>query len=151
MTLVTVSIFDCIDRFKKHCVKSKSWKVYEGADLIQVKNKFHKFVWIQNLRPLTFESMIRNPLCAVAEGVLYRTKSISFMAFVVPQPPSAEILKFFREEPSIQRWVALYDLSRVFGSEPVCAKLNMTKSPVFNEFERYLDKCYDIKFEQCPL
>ena len=54
MTLVTVSIFDCIDRFKKHCVKSKSWKVYEGADLIQVKNKFHKFVWSTGSGPYLF-------------------------------------------------------------------------------------------------
>jgi hypothetical protein len=147
MTLVGIGIFDCIERFKKYCLRSRNWKVYEGADLIQVKNKIHKLVWAQQLRPLTFESMIRNPLCSVSEGVLYRIERVSFMAFVVPQPPSAGVLKFFEEEPSIQRWVALYDLSRFFSSAPICAKFNETKSPVFNEFERFLSDCYNTKFE----
>lgn len=147
MTLTGISLFDCIEKFKKHCFHSKNWKVYEGADLIRVKNKFHKFVWTQHLRPSTFESMIRNPLCAIAEGVLYKNKSISFMAFVVPQPPSAEILKFFEEEPNIQKWIALYDLSCIFGNDPICAKLNKTKSPVFHEFESFLTSHYDVKFE----
>lgn len=147
MTLVEINIWGCIDEFKKHCHESKNWKVYEGEDLIQVKNKFHKFVWIRQIQPFTFESMIMNPLCAIRDGVSYRTERISFMAWVVPHPPAPAVLRFFEEEPNIQRWIALYDLSRVFRSEPICAKLNKTRSPVFNEFERFLRNSYDVKFE----
>jgi hypothetical protein len=139
-------IFDCVERFKKYCLQSRNWKVYEGADLIRAKNRFHRFVWARQLRPLTFENMVRNPLCAVTEGVLYRIERVSFMAFVVLQPSSG-VLKFFEEEPSIQRWVALYDLSRFFRSKPICVKLNETKSPVFSEFERFLSEHYNMEFE----
>ena len=96
---------------------------------------------------VTGEWMSAEMIADIAKRYPFRTVSISFMAFVVSQPPSAEILKFFEEEPDIQRWVALYDFSRAFGSEPVCAKLNMTKSRVFNELEKYLGKYHGIKFE----
>ena len=147
MTLVTISIWDYIDKFKNHCYKSKNWKVYEGEDLIQVKNKFHKFVWIQHVRPFTFESMITNPLCAIREGVSYRTVRISFMAWVLPQPPAAAVLRLFEENPDISKWVALYDLSRISKDLPACSKLNETKSVVFQEFERFLSNCYGIELE----
>jgi len=60
------------------------------------------------------------------------------MAWVLPQPPAAAVLRLFEENPDISKWVALYDLSRISRDLPACSKLNETKSVVFQEFERFL-------------
>ena len=165
MTLVEIKPRDIIQSFKEYCNKLKSWQTYEGEDLVQVKNTFHQLIWIQNLLPETFKSVVMNPSCTIqsnlgafepfdyVDGYVskkcpFRTVRISFMAWVLPKQPSIAILQFFERKPQIQKWVALYDLSRFFRSEPICAKLNKTKSPVFDEFESFLISCYGAKFEQ---
>ena len=164
MTLIEIKPRDIIQSFKEYCNKLKSWQTYESEDLVQVKNSFHQLIWIQNLLPETFKSVVMNPSCTIQSNLVnlgpfdyiereipkrcqYRTVRISFMAWVLPKQPSIGILEFFERKSQIQKWVALYDLSRFFRSEPICAKLNKTKSPVFEEFERFLFNCYGTKFE----
>ena len=173
MSLVQIKIWDCIDKFKEYCGKSKGWKVYDCEDLIQVENSFHKFIWVRNLQPATFtsvvmnpscaiqsspnfapfdyidtfKSVVMNPSCAIGEGVSYRMVRISFMAWILPETPSACILRLFEEMPILLRRVALYDLSRVFRGEPTCVKLNETKSVVLQEFEQFLSAYYGIKLD----
>ena len=164
MTLVEIKPRDIIQSFEEYCNKSKSWQTYESEDLVQVKNSFHKLIWIHNLLPETFKSVVMNPSCTIqsspkffepfgyVDGYVpkkcpFRTVRISFMAWVLPKQPSIAILEFFERKPQIQKRVALYDLSRFCRSESICAKLNKTKSPVFEEFERFLVNCYGTKFE----
>lgn len=164
MTLVEIKPRNIIDRFNEYCNKLKGWQTYESEDLVQVKNSFHKLIWIQNLMPETFMSVVMDPSCTIQSSIEnlapfdyvepdiskkcpYRTVRISFMAWVLPKQPSIAILQFFEKKPQIQKRVALYDLSRFFRSEPICAKLNKTKSPVFDEFERFLFNRYGTKFE----
>ena len=164
MTLVETKPRDIIDRFNEYCNKLKGWQTYEGEDLVQVKNSFHKLIWIQNLLPETFKSVVMNPSCTIQSSLEafetfdyvdadtskkcpFRTVRISFMAWVLPKQPSIAILEFFERKPQIQKRVALYDLSHFCRSESICAKLNKTKSPVFEEFERFLFNCYGTKFE----
>ncbi len=164
MTLVEIKPREIIDRFNEYCNKLKGWQTYGSEDLVQVKNSFHKFIWIQNLLPETFKSVVMDPSCTIQSSIENlapfdyvdtdthkkcpdKRVRISFMAWVLPKQPSIAILQFFEKKPQIQRRVALYDLSRFFRSEPICAKLNKTKSPVFDEFERFLFNCYGTKFE----
>jgi len=164
LTLVEINPRDIIDRFNEYCNKLKGWQTYEGEDLVQVKNSFHKLIWIHDLMTETFKSVVMNPSCTIqssleafepfdyVDGYVskkcpFRTVRISFMAWVLPKQPSIAILEFFERKPQIQKRVALYDLSRFCRSESICAKLNKTKSPVFEEFERFLFNCYGTKFE----
>ena len=164
MTLVEIKPRDIIQSFKEYCNKLKDWQTYESEDLVQVKNSFHQLIWIHDLLPETFKSVIMNPSCTIqssleafepfdyVDGYIFkkcpfRTVRISFMAWVLPEQPSIAILEFFERNPQIQKRVALYDLSRFGRSESICAKLNKTKSPVFEEFERFLFNCYGAKFE----
>lgn len=147
MTLAAIKISKCIDRFKEHCHKSKGWTVYEGEDLVQVGNSYHKFVWVRSVQPATFQSIVMNPMSVINQGVTYRIVKISFIAWVLPETPSAAILGLFEENPTFLKWVALYDLSRIFRDLPTCSKLNETKSVVFQEFERFLSNCYGIELE----
>ena len=164
MTLVEIKPRDIIQSFEEYCNKLKGWQTYEGEDLVQVKNSFHKLIWIHDLMTETFKSVVMNPSCTIQSSLEafepfdyvngyvskkcpFRTVRISFMAWVLPKQPSIAILQFLERNPQIKKWVALYDLSRFFRSEPICAKLNKTKSPVFEEFERFLFNCYGTKFE----
>ena len=147
MALEAIKISKCIDRFKEYCHKSKKWTVYEGEDLVQVGNSYHKFAWVRSVQPTTFQSIVMNPISAIRQGVMYRIVKISFMAWVLPETPSATILELFEENPTFLKWVALYDFGRISGDLPCCSRLNETKSVVFQEFERFLGNCYGIEFE----
>ena len=164
MTLVEINLRDVTDRFKEYCNKLKGWQTYGSEDLVQVKNSFHQLIWIQTLLPETFKSVVMNPSCTIQSSIAsfapfdyvepdisqkgpYRKVRISFMAWILSKQPSIAILEFFEKKPQIQKRVALYDLSRFCRSESICAKLNKTKSPVFDEFERFLFNCYGTKFE----
>jgi hypothetical protein len=65
LTLVEIKPRDIIQSFEEYCNKSKSWQTYEGEELVQVKNSFHKFIWIQNLLPETFKSVVMNSSCTI--------------------------------------------------------------------------------------
>ena len=164
MTLVEIKPRDIIQSFEEYCNKSKGWQTYKGEDLVQVKNSFHRLIWIRDLLPETFKGVVMNPSCTIQSSLEafetfdyvngyvskkcpFRTVRISFIAWVLPKQPSRGILEFFERKPQIQKRVALYDLSRFCRSESICAKLNKTKSPVFEEFERFLFNCYGTKFE----
>jgi lipopolysaccharide biosynthesis glycosyltransferase len=164
MTLVEIKPREIIRRFIDYCNKLKGWQTYGNEDLVQVKNSFHQLIWTQNLMPETFKSVVMDPSCTIQSRIEslapfdyvepgisqkgpYRMVRVSFMAWVLPKQPSIAILEFFEKKPQIQNRVALYDLSRFFRSEPICAKLNKTKSPVFDEFESFLINCYGTKFE----
>jgi hypothetical protein len=164
MSLVEIKPRDIIRKFNEYCSQLKGWQTYGSEDLVQVKNGFHRFIWIHDLLPETFKSVAMDQSCtiqiiienyapfdyvepAISQKGPCRKVRISFMAWILSKQPSIAILEFFEKNPQIQKRVALYDLSRFCRSEPICAKLNKTRSPVFDEFERFLFNCYGTRFE----
>ncbi len=164
MALVEIRPQEIINRFKEHCNKFKGWQTYESVNLVQVENNFHRLIWIGNLMPGTFKSAVTDHSCAIQispvefepfdyvngyvfEECPFRTVNIQFMAWVLPRKPEKCIVKFLEEEPKIQEWVALYDLSLFFDDTTIVAKLNNTRSIVFDEFEKFLINYYGAEFK----
>lgn len=168
MALVGIKPQEIINRFKKYCTKFRGWQTYESANIFRVKSSYHRLVWISNLMPTTFKSAVMDHSCSiqispvefapfdyvngyVSEECPFRIVKIRFMAWVLPKHPEKCIVKFLEKKPQIQKWVALYDLSCFSNDTPLIAKLNKTKSIVFDEFEKFLISSYGAKFKSMPI
>jgi len=139
------NVWDLIDRFME-CCRSKRWNVYKNEDLIDAENEYHKFIWVHHLHPSTFKRVVLNPLCPIREGASYRIVRVSYTAWILPETPSKSIWQMVKEAPNLSRTVALYDLSWAYREKPMCLKLNETESTVLQEFERFLNAEYGIRF-----
>jgi hypothetical protein len=146
MTLLQTEIPEFIKEFTEHCRRSKHWKTYENQELIQTETGFHKIVWLQEPQARFFENSIKHPISVIRDELSYRAVRHDFTAFVSLNALSAEVTLFFEESPSLSNWVALYDLSAATKHPSVCSKTNYTKSEVFQEFEKFLNSFYRIRF-----
>ena len=107
-------ILSLLDEFK-NCCSLRDWKAYEADDLIEAENEHHKLFWIRILHPDNFEKVVNNPLCAICEGMSYRTVKLSYLAWVLSKQPSPKIRFYLTdEEPSLLKKVAIYDLSQAY-------------------------------------
>lgn len=70
------------------------------------------------------------------------------MAWVFSETPPESLLNFFLENRDFSKRVALYDLSPLAEGRNTCVKLNFTGSPVFQEFENFLEKEFRVKIEE---
>ncbi len=137
-------IWDLIDMFKERC-KQKGWNAYENEDLVETKNEYYKFIWVRSLHLSTFKKVVTSPLCAIRDGISYRTVRLTYMAWVLPETPSVSIWEMVKEAPSLSRKVAIYDLSRAYEGEFTVLKINETESVVLRRFEQFLNHEYGIK------
>jgi hypothetical protein len=136
-------IWDLLKRFKEWC-KHKGWRTSEEEDWIRIDHEYHDFVWARNVHPSTFRKVTEDPKCTVRDGFSYRVVNASFIAWLFQQSPSTSLLQTLTGDPALSERTALYDLSRIYQGNPVCLKLNATKSQVFEEFERFLSENWGV-------
>jgi len=130
-------IWEFLKSFKEFC-KSKGWRSEEEEDWIRLDHEFHDFVWVKNVQPSTFRRVMQNPKCTVHDGLSYRIVNASYVAWLLQESPSDNIVQTLIDDPRLSARTALYDFSRVYQGDPTCLKLNATKSRIFDEFERFL-------------
>ncbi|UCC33124.1 MAG: hypothetical protein JSW53_04920 [Candidatus Bathyarchaeota archaeon] len=134
-------IWDLLKSFKELC-QSRGWKISEHEDWIRTNDDYHNFLWIQTIHPSTFEKVAINQKCAIQHGVSYRVVDVSYTAWLFPRAPPEGLIDWIANSPELSKKTAIYDLSWAYEGKPVCVKLNMTASPVFQEFENFLeDRC----------
>ena len=139
-------LWDLIQRFKHEC-ESQGWKISKTEDLITSENQYHNFLWTRTIHPSTFEKIAQASKCAMREGVSYHVVNVAFTAWLLSEPPPEELWKTIMANPILADKVAIYDLSKLSSSEPICPKLNSTKSKVFTEFENFLKKKFGAVFK----
>jgi hypothetical protein len=86
--------------------------------------------------------------CAIRKRSCYEIVDVAYIAWLLYETPSEELLQAFFDDPELSKRVALYDLSAVYSDEPICLRLNQTDSRVFMEFEKFLERKWKIKFKQ---
>jgi hypothetical protein len=134
----------------KSSSKRQGWKTCETEDWIQNEEGFHNFLFAMNVRPCSFKKMASTPKCVVREDLSYRVVESSYTAWLFPETLSGDLIKMVTECPDFSNRIALYDLSLMLEGKNVCLKSNNTGSSVFREFEKYLRKEYNIRFESAP-
>jgi hypothetical protein len=136
-------VWELLKSFKEWCGR-KGWKTSEDSDWIRIDHEYHDFVWAANVQHSTFIKVSRNPKCTFHDGFTYRVVNASFVAWLFQQQPSRELLQALAESADLYERTALYDLSQVYKGNPVCLKLNATKSLVFKEFEAFLAENWGV-------
>lgn len=139
-------VWEILKKFKQLC-KFYGWKTAESEDWIETDNKYHSFLLARNVHPSSFKSIVSNRKCVVREGLSYRVVEASYMAWLFSETPPKSLVSLFLENSNFSKKVALYDLSPIAEGRNACFKLNYTDSPVFREFERFLESEFGVKIE----
>lgn len=140
-------VWDILRKFKEVC-KFHGWRTSENEDWVETENKYHSFLLTRTVHPSSFKSIVSNRKCVVREGLSYRVVEASYMAWLFSEAPPESLINLFLENPDFSRKVALYNLSSIIKGGNACLKLNHTDSPVFQEFERFLESEFGVKFEE---
>lgn len=143
----TSKVWEILRKFKELC-KFRGWNTSENEDWVETDNKYHNFLLARNIHPSSFKSIAVNRKCVVREGLSYRVVEASYMAWLFSETPPENLPNIFLENPEFSKRVALYDLSPLTEGKNTCVKLNYTDSPVFQEFEKFLEKNLGVKIEQ---
>ncbi len=139
-------VWDLIERYKDQC-KKKGWKIFKNEDIIETAREYHYFIWTRRLYPTTFKKVIMNPYFPLREGTSYRMVNVSYIAWITHEPVDENVLEVLRGTPGISRRVTIYDASSLHEGNAVCQRTNETDSVVFQEFERFLNQEYGIRFK----
>lgn len=137
---------EIIERFKDSC-KFHDWKTSEKDDWVEMKNRFHNFLWARSIHPSSFKCIVENRKCVVREGLSYRVVEASYTAWLFSETPSETLVKAVIDNPDFSKRIALYNLSPAIEGKHIGFKLNNTDSPVFHEFEKFLKKELKVKLK----
>lgn len=139
-------VWEILKKFKDSC-KFHGWKISENEDWVEVDNKYHNFLLARNVHPSSFKSILANRKCVVREGLSYHVVEASYTAWLLSETPSEILVKEISENPDFHGKIALYDLSPIFEGKNLCVRLNNTDSPVFQEFENFLENELKVKLK----
>jgi len=140
-------VWDLVRSFKSEC-ESRGWEVSEHEDWVKTGNKYHNFLWTRTVRPAALKKIAIEHKCAIKEGVSYRVVDVAYTAWLFSEAPSEELIQAVAENPELSQRTAIYDLSCAYSKRPVCPKLNLTDSSVFQEFENFLEKKWGVEFKK---
>ncbi len=141
-------VWEIFERFKGFC-RSKGYRASEHEDWIELNDTYHNFLWTRNVPSSSFKAIISNRKCVVQKGVSYSVVESSRMAWLFSEEPSDDLLKIVTEDPEYSKRVAIFDLSPLVNGKNMCLKLNNTDSPIFHEFETFLQS--ELKIMVQPL
>lgn len=139
-------VLEVLQSFKSLC-SSLGWKISENEDWIEIGDKYHTFLCARDIHPSSFEKIVSNRKFVVKEGLSYRIAEASYTAWLFSEKPSETLRHVFFEDPSFLGKVAIYDLSSLLEGESLCLKMNFTNSPVFQEFENFLQNKLKAKLK----
>jgi hypothetical protein len=142
-------VWEILSKFKNLC-KCHGWKTSESEDWIEIDNNYHNFLWARDVHFSSFKRLVSDRKCVVREGLCYHVVQPSYTAWLFPEAPSVDLVRTVLENPDFSRRIALYDLSPFLEGKRRCVKLNNTDSPVFREFESFLQKELKVKLEPVP-
>jgi len=80
-------------------------------------------------------------------GVSYHVIDTAYTAWLFSESPPEELWKTLMDDPDLAEKTAIYDLSCLHASKPVCLKYNLTKSKVFKQFEDFLRRKFGSGFK----
>jgi hypothetical protein len=143
----TSKVWEILKRFKELC-RFRGWRISESDDWVETGNKYHNFLLTRNIYPSSFKNIAANRKCVVREGLSYRVVEASYMAWLFSETPPEGLVNIFLENPEFSKKVALYDLSPLAEGKNTCVKINYTDSPVFQEFEKFLERDFGVKIEE---
>jgi hypothetical protein len=140
-------IWEILANFKRFC-RLRGWSTSEDEDWVELNNEYHNFLSAKKVNLASFKTIITNRKCVVHKGLRYTVIGPSYQAWLFSEPPPKDFYNTVLEKPDYSKNIALFDLSPTQHGKNMCIKLNNTDSPVFHEFETYLQN--ELKIEIQP-
>lgn len=134
---IVKAIWEIVKRFEFRC-KSKGWKINEKEDVISCSGEFNNILWTRKIRPSTFRSIATDKTTAIQKENSYQSIDVSYNLWICLTPLSNSIKKTLDQNPELLERNAIYDLSKIRTAK-TAEKLNITASPVCQEFESFLE------------
>lgn len=144
--MVVPRVWELIRFFKDEC-RTQGYSASEHEDWVHIDGQYHNFLWTRTIYPSTFTKIAKASKCAIKEGISYRVVDVTFTAWLFSESPPEGLLRTVMDDQNLARKIAVYDLSGLHFSKPICVKLNQTQSKVFKEFEDFLRKKWGIEFK----
>jgi hypothetical protein len=142
-------VWEILKKFKDAC-RVRGWKTSESEDWVETNDEYNSFLWARDIHPSSFKRIVSSRKCVIQEGLSYRVVDASYTAWLFSETPSDILVKTVFENPDFSERVALYDLSPLLEGKNLCVRLNHTDSPVFQEFERFLQNELKVKLKPLP-
>jgi len=142
-------VWEILKKFKDAC-RVRGWTTSESEDWVEINDEYNSFLWARDIHPSSFKRIVSNRKCVIQEGLSYRVVDASYTAWLFSEAPSDTLVRTVFENPDFSERIALYDLSPLLEGKNLCAKLNHTDSPVFQEFEHFLRNELKVKFKPLP-
>jgi hypothetical protein len=139
-------IWTILSRFKEFC-RNHGWKTCESDDWVEIDERYHNFLSAGNIHPSSFKRIVTSRKCIVREGLTYNVVEASYTAWLFSKRPSKDLVGAVLENPDFAAKTAVYDLSPLLKGKKTCLKLNDTDSPVFQEFENFLQTELKVNFK----
>lgn len=142
-------IWEILNSFKRFC-KLMGWRTSESEDWVELNDEYHNFLWTRHVTPSSFKAIISNRKCVVRKGLFYSVVEPSHLAWLFSEVPSEDLVRTVFENPDFSRRIAIFDMSPLLEGRNLCNKLNNTDSPVFQQFEAFLQSELKVKVEPLP-
>lgn len=139
-------IWEILNNFKRFC-RMRGWRTSESEDWVELNDDYHNFLWTRNVTPSSFKAIISNRKCVVRKGLLYSVVEPSHLAWIFSEVPSEDSVMTVLQNPDFSKRIAIFDFSPLLNGKNLCIKLNNTDSPVFQEFEVFLQTELKVKVE----
>lgn len=113
-----------IEEFRRDC-KRRGWTVFEGKDLIDVREgEYHYLISVHQIYPETFKRITSNPYHHVKEGFSFKSIPISYVAWALYRSIPNTVTRILIDKPDVASKVALYDFNRLLNAF-IQTKLNL--------------------------
>jgi hypothetical protein len=139
-------ICEILNSFKRFC-RVQGWRTSESEDWVELDDDYHNFLWTRNVTPSSFKTIISHRKCVVRKGLFYSVVEPSHLAWLFSEVPSEDLLRTVLQNPDFSKRIAIFDFSPFLEGKNLCIKLNNTDSPVFQEFEVFLQTELKVKVE----
>jgi hypothetical protein len=139
-------ICEILNSFKRFC-RRQGWRTCESEDWVELNDDYHNFLWTRNVTPSSFKTIITNRKCVVRKGLFYNVVEPSHLAWLFSEVPSEDLVRTVLQNPDFSKRIAIFDFSPLLEGKNLCIKLNNTDSPVFQEFEVFLQTELKVRVE----
>jgi hypothetical protein len=128
-------VWEVLRKFKQRCSR-RGWKAAEDGDWVKVGETYHAFLWCRSLSPGTLRSIVTASEISICEESLWKVKKVDYIAFLT-ESFANNVFDVFEPHPEFLNRVVLYDIDHGL-------KMGKATSPVFGEFERFIEEEYGI-------
>lgn len=131
-------VFEALKKFRERCLR-RGWTASRDGDWVKAGEAYHAFLWCRSLSAGTLHSIAASSEVSICEQDRWKVQKVDYIAFL-SGGFTEDVFDLLERNPHLSNRVMLYDIDR-------SCKTGKAISPVFREFERFIEEEYGITLE----